>query len=280
MSVYYDLGLQMSGADPEWLTTGEAARLCSVERDTVLKWIKRGRIRACRTAGGHYRIASEDLERLLTPLPTRSGAERRAPALRCWEYLAVEGEIRSECRNCLAFEVGAAWCYRLRRRAQAAGFFCCGPKSCEECPYYRRIAGLPARVLVVTEDSALRRALAPGDPSVALTFARSSYEAARLVPELWPALVVIDDEVDRHGGWELLESLLSDRAAAGLRVLYAVGSAGRRAEVKRGNRRGALLAVLKKPFGVSMIQEILAETPVEAPPAGKSEWEGGRGRSE
>jgi excisionase family DNA binding protein len=254
--------------DREWLTTGEAARLCSVERDTVLKWIKRGRIPAARTAGGHYRIASRDLDRLLAPLPRRRlvGQEPAAHALRCWEYLAVGGKIRNECRSCLAFQVGAAWCYRLRQREQEAGFFCCGPKSCEECPYYRRIAGLPARVLAVTEDGRLRRRLESADPSVALTFARNAYEAARIVPQIWPALVVIDEEVDRGGGLQLLENLLSDRAAIGLRVVYAVASESRRPMLEGAKRRGALVAILKKPFGLGSIREILAQTPVEAPP--------------
>ena len=49
---------------PDLLTTGQAARLCSVTPDTVLKWIKKGRLRGVRTAGGHYRIE----RRLLDPL--------------------------------------------------------------------------------------------------------------------------------------------------------------------------------------------------------------------
>ena len=38
------------------LTTGQAAKLCSVTPDTILKWLKRGRLNGVRTAGGHYRI--------------------------------------------------------------------------------------------------------------------------------------------------------------------------------------------------------------------------------
>jgi excisionase family DNA binding protein len=259
--------------ESEWLTTGEAARLCSVERDTVLKWIKRGRIPAARTAGGHYRISSQDLERLLAPLSWRrsAGTGQLVRSLRCWEYLAVAGKIRDECRGCLAFQVGAAWCFRLRQREREAGFFCCGPKSCEQCPYYRRIAGLPTRVLAVTEDEQLRRDLASAGPSLSVTFARNAYEAARAVPEVWPALVVLDGEIGRAGSLDLLESLLSDRAAVGLRVIYAVAGETGRAVAERLRRRGEAVAVLRKPFGVSAIQEILAGLPVEAPPADTGE---------
>ena len=265
----------MGGGDEERLTTGEAARLCSVERDTVLKWIKRGRIRASRTAGGHYRISSRDLDRLLAPSPRKPAL---AAPLRCWEYLAVEGRIRNECRKCVAYQAGAVWCYRLRRwPGLDSGLMCFGPKSCEDCPYYRQVAGLPPRVLVVTVDTGLRRALEPADPSVALSFARNAYEAARIVPELWPALVVIDDEVDRGGGLALLESLLSDRSLIGLRAIYAAGSKSRRAAAARVKRRCSLLAVLKKPFGLSAIREVLAKIPIETPPG---EAENREGRSD
>ena len=50
--------------DGEYFSTGQAAKLCAVTPDTVLKWIKRGRLRARRTPGGHYRISREDLDEL------------------------------------------------------------------------------------------------------------------------------------------------------------------------------------------------------------------------
>lgn len=249
--------------DSQWLTTGEAARLCAVERDTVLKWIKRGRLPASRTPGGHHRIARQDLQRLLRLPRPSSVARSRMASLRCWEYLTAGGRIRDECRKCLAFEVGAVRCFRLRQWKQDAGFFCCGPRQCEDCPYYRRVAGLRARVLVITEDGAFRRALEPGDASVEMKFAGGSYEASRLVVELWPALVVVDEEVDRREGARLLESLLSDRAIAGSRILYAVADAGRRVKLKRPQAK-QVLAVMKKPFGISTIRRILAEDPVES----------------
>ena len=48
------------------LTTGKAARLCSVKPDTVLKWIKKGVLPATRTIGGHYRVEEQDLLRVLS----------------------------------------------------------------------------------------------------------------------------------------------------------------------------------------------------------------------
>jgi len=46
----------------EVLTTFEAAKLCHVSYNTIKNWIKRGLLDAYRTAGGHLRIKSADLE--------------------------------------------------------------------------------------------------------------------------------------------------------------------------------------------------------------------------
>jgi excisionase family DNA binding protein len=49
------------------MTTTELARLCGVSRFTIINWIKRGRIKAIRTVGRHYRIpVSEALSLLRT----------------------------------------------------------------------------------------------------------------------------------------------------------------------------------------------------------------------
>ena len=56
------------------LTTGKAARMCSVKPDTVLKWIKKGVLPATRTMGGHYRVEEQDL---LTVLAPEDGSEGR-----------------------------------------------------------------------------------------------------------------------------------------------------------------------------------------------------------
>ena len=46
-----------------YLSTGKAAKALSVTPDTVLKWIKSGKLDARRTAGGHYRIHPGEIER-------------------------------------------------------------------------------------------------------------------------------------------------------------------------------------------------------------------------
>ena len=51
------------------LTTGQAARYCSVSQATILNWIKQGSLKAYATPGGHYRIL---LPEFLTFLETHS----------------------------------------------------------------------------------------------------------------------------------------------------------------------------------------------------------------
>ena len=42
------------------LTTGQAARYCHVSQATIINWIKRGKLNAYATPGGHYRILLPD----------------------------------------------------------------------------------------------------------------------------------------------------------------------------------------------------------------------------
>ena len=49
----------------DYYTTTEAARKLAVSADTVLKWVKAGKIDSYRTPGGHARIPKEAVETLL-----------------------------------------------------------------------------------------------------------------------------------------------------------------------------------------------------------------------
>ena len=48
-----------------YLTTTELARLCGVSRFTIINWTKRGKIKAIRTVGRHYRIPVSEALSLL-----------------------------------------------------------------------------------------------------------------------------------------------------------------------------------------------------------------------
>lgn len=59
----------------EWYTTGEVAKILGVSFRTVKRWIYSGKIEATKTAGGHYRISREVLERLRSEVGERSAED-------------------------------------------------------------------------------------------------------------------------------------------------------------------------------------------------------------
>ena len=154
---------------PAWLSTGQAALVCAVKPDTVLKWIKSGRLVATRTAGGHYRI-EERVLRTLAARHAEPGPEERPAGvlgrpLRCWEYLSDRGETREDCLKCVVYRVRAAWCFELAGVSDEIGHGrqYCGT-TCEHCAYYQRVTARSINSLIVTSDAGLSRFYAPNRP--------------------------------------------------------------------------------------------------------------------
>jgi excisionase family DNA binding protein len=49
--------------EKRFLTTGDVAALCDVSVGAVKKWIRKGKLDATRTPGGHFRVAADEFER-------------------------------------------------------------------------------------------------------------------------------------------------------------------------------------------------------------------------
>jgi len=49
----------------QFLTTGEAAKICGVKVNTIKRWIKSGLIAGIQTPGGHWRIPGDEFDRFL-----------------------------------------------------------------------------------------------------------------------------------------------------------------------------------------------------------------------
>jgi excisionase family DNA binding protein len=251
------------------LSTGRAAELCSVTPDTVLKWIKRGRLPATRTAGGHYRIGERDLAALI---PARNTAEASPTEacdvggrpLRCWEYLSPAGVVKAECKKCVVYQMRAAWCFQVTSLGCEIGQrkgLC--HSHCRECAYYRRVTGQATNVLIITADTQFAEVLGRGNhENVALRFARSAYEASAAIWQFQPAFAVVDQETLAHETG-LLDSLRSDPRVPGLRIILAV----KRLDADAGSLRGTGIAgLIEKPFGRERIVEVVKRFPVEAMP--------------
>jgi TusE/DsrC/DsvC family sulfur relay protein len=260
---------RMNSTEPKWLSTGQAAKLCSVTPATVLNWIRKGRLEGVRTAGGHYRIRREQLEPLLTDTWSTSktislSTPRRPQPLRCWEYFSYDGMTRPECTHCDVFRVRAAWCFEfaaMGTEAGSGGPLC--PTTCKECAYYRRAVGKPTEVLVVTSDQDLVRDLKePACDAISLRFARNAYEASMVVQTALPAFAVVDRETVSGGGEGLVEGLVHDARLPGLKIVVAVAHGDEQMLVGDDDWR-FVVRVLEKPFGVNRIAEIIDGFPVE-----------------
>ena len=209
------------------LRTGEVAKLCGVTPDAVLKWIKKGKLPATRTAGGHYRVSREACAAL--GLCDSNGDDpvgangERAPQ-RCWEYFGQPSAPPESCLNCLVYQARAQHCYRLATLGKEAGHrhdFC--KTDCIDCPFYRACHGMATTVLVITRDEALRSRLEQDTDTrrVSLRFARSGYESATLIGTFRPAVAVMDSDLPEVRDGRLLESILGDERIPGVKVFVA-----------------------------------------------------------
>lgn len=253
----------MAQGKPHLLSTGQAAELCSVTPDTVLKWIKKGRLCAVRTAGGHHRIDPRDLDPFVVspgnreaPLPaSRPLAEpiETPPGPRCWEHLSSEGEIREDCRQCVVYRVRATRCFimaGLDQEVGRSGQFCHG--SCQECVYYRQVQGLGTRVLFISADGELRKRIECEDEGVAIEFAKNAYEASSVIQHFRPTFAIIDVEGVQAWDTDLLNSLAEDPRLPGLRIILIVapGMSNWRRHQLEG---GPVVSVLEKPLACTEI---------------------------
>jgi excisionase family DNA binding protein len=271
------------------LTTGQAAELCAVTPDTVLKWVKKGRLPASRTAGGHYRIALLDLEPFLAgfgqkgeaskaPPPStvealgvissQDGLESAREDLPCWEYLSHEGEIRHACKQCVVYRVRATRCFLMAGLEADVGHarqFCEG--SCEDCVYYRRMQGLSTQVLFISADEGLvSRIEWPDADPVALRFARNGYEASAIVQDFHPEVLIIDLEGLPDQGLGLLDSIAADSRLPHVRVVLVVPSA-MLAKMMQRPRHRLVASILEKPTVCDHLAEMVRGSLMEAPVA-------------
>ena len=178
-------------------TTTQAAKLLSVSADTVLKWVKAGKIPSYQTPGGHNRIPAEAVEALVPGAGTASFRTQVARSYdHCWDFYAGEEGVRNECRDCVAFKSGARRCYEMRDIPEEFGhlrLFC--QTSCEDCEFYQLTHQRQRRsVLVVSRQDAWLARLADqaAGGSLKLDFAASEYACGSVIESFRPDFIVLD----------------------------------------------------------------------------------------
>jgi excisionase family DNA binding protein len=214
----------------KYLTTGQAAKLLMVTRDTVLKWIKQGKLSAVQTAGGHFRIPFDAVNSAITVEGTRQEAHETPPLdapSYCWEYFASGGKTNSECRSCLVYKVRGAKCYEVGQFLKKTGFgaTCC-PKNCNDCPYYRDQMRQKIKVLIFTRDTALKAELIEQAEfsRLELQITGWEYDCAFIMGSFKPEYVVVDcleeEEIDKYK--TLCDHIMNDARVPDLQLLLAV----------------------------------------------------------
>ncbi len=240
-------------------STGQAARACAVTPDTVLKWIKAGRVPATRTVGGHWRIDEDDIAVLKavpqSPLRPATPAPARRHFLYCWEYNSEDGEPLPGCRDCVVYRTRAQRCYEVIKVAAELGhqrIFCKG--TCETCDYYKRVHAQRTNVLVVSDNQILAALLKREAQSAAfnLEITVCEYTCSALVDTFRPDYVLVDCSLGLQRTQDICAHLLQDPRIPLVRVILAAKPGEFPKECDR-----VVFARIFKPFGIDDIAQCL-----------------------
>ena len=237
------------------LTTGQAASILAVTPDTVLKWIRTGRLPARRTAGGHHRIDPQDLEVVAAGSPTSldTSAPPR-PFQYCWEFYG-DGNIPEKCRGCSVYLMRAQRCYEVAKLAPQSGHlkaYC--ESTCEECEYHRVVLEQRTNVLVVTDDQSLTARLrdALDDAEFNLEISDCEYDCSQKVTNFRPDFAVVDCALGQQASRDISHHLVQDPRIPSVRVVLA----GKDDEFPEECDK-EVFARMERPFGIYESGEII-----------------------
>jgi len=206
----------MSNRTQNYLSTGKASQLLAVTPDTILKWIKQGKLPAVRTAGGHYRVSQEAIHELLHPAEKSASPPHSSPdqgLMYCWEFFAENGKPRSGCQECLVYHAHALKCFEMNHLPKGMGYnggLCAS--SCENCAYFHYHQGRPFKVLVITDNPRCKESLTREEesPRIYFKFVSCEYECSLVVDRFRPDFVVVDCAMQELKCRELCHHLAND----------------------------------------------------------------------
>jgi excisionase family DNA binding protein len=244
----------------EFLTTGQAAALCSVTRNAVFKWIQSGYLSAYRTAGGHHRIDKRELERFMSvsePHPAKPAAHVQGKKRRqyCWEYNG-NGKVQGACLDCAVYSLRALRCYEVAKLAPDANhpkMYC--NERCEDCDYFREMHGKIPNILVVTNDPMLASGLIADAEGAGfnLEITDCEYSCSAIVHHFKPDFVIVDCLLGRKISRQISHHLKEDPRIPYVKVVFA---ADREDFMRTCDRE--VFAQIARPFGIRDIQECIS----------------------
>jgi len=238
-------------------STFQAARVLGVSPDTVLKWIRAGKIPASRTLGGHYRIRGDTIDELISrgasPHPTTKTATRRRPFRYCWEFHSKDGRPKDGCRDCLVYTTRAKLCYEMSAVPRELGhlkLFC--ESECKDCDYYKYIKARSASVLVISDDAQFVGNLRDSD-SLSLKITNCESECSAVVERMRPDIAVIDCSF--HKSKACYDNLTDDPRRADIRIILA---SDRQIPFDYDDKR--IAGRVSKPLTIEEIEEYVTQT--------------------
>jgi len=249
-----------SSKQKEFLTTSQAAELLSVSPDTVLKWVKAGKIESTRTLGGHFRIPRSALNLSDTEISGGRFIQANATALTayqyCWEYLARGGEIKPDCRECITYRSRTRRCYELRDLPEGLGCLRVYCKStCNQCDYYRMVNEQELNVILLSESGRLVKDW-QGDANInglQIQIAENEYECANIVQTFRPDFIVVDCALGKKRTASVCRNLFNDARIPVVRIILA----SKTRQLKRYCDK-EVCAWITRPFTVRQLKDCIS----------------------
>lgn len=242
----------------DYYTTTEASKMLSVSPDTVLKWVRAGKIESYRTPGGHARIPKSAVASMLPdkfPTSSSTTATKENIAFQyCWDFYSLDGEIEAQCRSCVAYKSRARRCYEMRDIPEQFGHLklhC--DVDCEHCDYYRTMAGHGTSAMIVSRNKKL---LSLGenadDDELTVKIASSEYECAAIIDKFRPDYVVIDCSFGVARTRDMCNYLTNDDRIPLTRIILT----SRSANIK-DYCDSEILGWITKPFTLKQLKDLI-----------------------
>ncbi|MCK5125619.1 MAG: excisionase family DNA-binding protein [candidate division Zixibacteria bacterium] len=246
-----------------FLTTSQAAKLLSVSPDTVLKWVKAGKIKSKRTLGGHFRIPISEIEHftdVVSEDPDKIKDENLAvPFQYCWEFLAAGGSTKTECKDCITYRSRAKRCYELKNIPGGMGclnLMC--DTECTSCEYYRVVNGQKLNILIIGENRKIIQDLDSMDASgvFRVRFSRDEYSAAILIQEYRPDYILIDCSIGLKRTDLICTNLFKDIRIPVVRIILSSKSNNVKEYCDK-----EVFGWIRKPFSIKQLSDCIRGVP-------------------
>jgi excisionase family DNA binding protein len=244
----------------DYCTTTQAAQLLSVSADTVLKWVKAGKIPSYRTPGGHARIPLHAITALLPAAGQNSALAHSNAAVPvfqyCWDYYAGDEGIKADCLACVVYKSQARRCYEMRTIPEEFGhlkIFC--ESTCEQCEFYQLTHSRAHSALIVSRNrrwlGSLQRQAGASD--LRLSTAASEYECAAVVGRVRPDFIVLDCSLGQSRTRELCRHLVQDDRLPFTRVIMTSSKPDLVEDCRQ-----EVFGWIRKPFQLQQLTEFIA----------------------